>query len=59
MDVDKNLTDESGHDDGAEGEDTVESTADEAAQAGAAEAAEGEGGLYDDSSPKKWFIIHT
>jgi transcription termination/antitermination protein NusG len=58
MDVDKNLTDESLQDDGSDA--AQDSAADDNAQAGGAEAAvEGETGLYDESSPKKWFIIHT
>jgi transcriptional antiterminator NusG len=63
MDAEKHLTDENlEHDSGSEGEEVEpqsEATAEPVAAA-PADAAEGEGGqLYDDSSPKKWFIIHT
>ena len=70
MDLEKNLTDESPEQDaGAESaEDEAEVQAAETepepetapAETAAAEAAEGEPApLYDESSPKKWFIIHT
>src|SRR5438270_13842529 len=75
MEVEKNLTEESvdqdagAESDGVEEQDSAEQPEPEAdsapvAEAGAAPvaaaAAEGEPApLYDDSSPKKWFIIHT
>ena len=71
MDVDKNLTDESLEDERDESVDAEEQdvTAEEAHEAPAAEqeeepvaaeAADGEpAALYDENSPRKWFIIHT
>jgi len=66
MDVDKNLTDDNlEHDAGAEGADVDEqdsAAAQPEAEPVEAAAAPAEGAastLYDESSPKKWFIIHT
>ena len=63
MAVDKNLTDENLEQEPEEGDDSgPKETADSDQPETAGASAEGEAGeapLYDESSPKKWFIIHT